>query len=516
MKHLLLRIFLLLMVLVTTHGSAFAQTILYIPIDDRPVNFLYPAQTLEAAQVTVLMPPPDYVAGLYREGTPEKLWDWVMDNAAKTDALVVSADALLYGGLVDSRTHEYGPMILEQRLNQFTALKKAHPEIPLYVFSTIMRSPKASGTNIEPRYYKRFGGDIYSYMALQEKLELEGLTTGEMIKKDSLERSIPKEVLADWLDRRQKNLHNNSKLIQLTSANIIQYLIIGRDDTSYYSRSHKEWRLLNKAAAGLTDDRYLSFPGADQLGMTMLTRAYNTMFGLTPTVSVYYALGLEGATVPSYEDQQFGQTIASHILAAGGKPVNSSQADLVLAVNTPVTPWTEEAESVDNFPVVTEFTRAFVSTIEKNIAAGKAVAVVDVAFANGADNSLLDEMSRRHLLDKVSSYSGWNTASNTLGYSIGQGMMARSMSNNARKQLLAVRYLDDWAYQANIRPEIYLSLPDSLDYGLKYLSQPTPEALELTQKKLQTFAAKHLWISPKAIRVDFPWNRLFEIEVMVK
>lgn len=517
MKSTLVRLVMIMIICLMTSPLAAAKTLLYVPIDDRPVNYAYPAQTIQAAQANIILPPPEYLSGMYREGSPEKLWEWVMTNADKADALVLSADAMLYGGLVDSRTHEYGPAILEQRLKQFTKLKQTHPHIPLSVFSTIMRSPQASGGALEPRYYKRFGGDIYKYMALQEKDELEGLTPAETQRLAALAASIPPDVLADWLDRRQKNFRNNSQLIELARAQVLEYLIIGRDDTAYYSRSHKEGRMLKAAAAGLTDSKFLTFPGADQLGMTLLARAYNNLHGLTPTVASYYALGPEAATIPRYEDQPFGQTIASHIVAAGGKPVSDlAAADLILAVNTPVTPITEEAESVDNFPVVTDFTRKFVNYIEQSIGAGKAVAIVDVAFANGSDNSLLDELSRRRLLDKVNAYSGWNTASNTLGYSIGQGMLASSMRDNDRKRLLAIRYLDDWAYQANIRPGVYLSLPNSEYYGLRYLSHPTPEAQQLTQSELQRFAAKHLWIRPDSITVDFPWDRLFEIEIILK
>lgn len=514
MKHTTFRLLLVCLLLLLINPLALAKTLLFVPADDRPVSFEYAAATVQAAHMDILTPPASYLSGLNREGNPEDLWYWVQAEAGKADALVLSADALLYGGLVDSRTHEYGPATLEWRLKRFARLKAANPDTPIYVFSTILRSPQASAGALEPRYFVRFGPDIYQYAALQEKGELEGLTHSEEWRLAALEKAIPPEVMTDWLDRRDKNFRNNHQLIELTKSNIFAYLILGRDDTSYYSRSHKEGRMLNKLAANLPDSKYLSFPGADQLGMVLLARAYNELLGIVPTVAVHYALGPEASTIPRYEDQPFGQTIASHIIAAGGKPVDfASKADLVLAVNTPLTAVTEEAESVDNFPVITDFTRQFVSLIENNVSAGKSVAVADIAFANGSDNSLLAQMERRNILDKISAYSGWNTASNTLGYAIGQGMMAATMKDQHRKNLLAVRYLDDWAWQANIRPEAFRALPSPEASNIRYLSHPTTEVESLTQDKLRSFAKQHLWVSPESIFVTFPWDRLFEIGV---
>jgi hypothetical protein len=155
----------------------------------------------------------------------------------------------------------------------------------------------------------------------------------------------------------------------------------------------------------------------------------------------------------------------------------------------------------------------FVMVIEKGLAAGKYVAVADIAFANGADNSLLKTLYERGLLAKLHAYSGWNTASNTMGYAIGQGMMARGMSDEARKRLLAVRYLDDWAYQANIRKEIYRELfyPDYS--SAQYLTWQEPEIAAEAEKRIRLFASRYLWIEPNKIQVSFPWHRMFELQI---
>lgn len=81
--------------------AAWAKTILFVPQDDRPVSFREAVETAQAAGFEVLTPPGDLLASRGREGNPEAIWDWVMANGRTVDAMVLSADTLVYGGLVD-------------------------------------------------------------------------------------------------------------------------------------------------------------------------------------------------------------------------------------------------------------------------------------------------------------------------------------------------------------------------------------------------------------------------------
>jgi hypothetical protein len=493
---------------------ALAKTILYVPFDDRPVSVDYAIDTVKAANVDIIVPPTEYLASRYRSGQPEKLWQWVNDNASQADALVLSADALIYGGLVDSRVHDFSQNVLDWRLRRFNSLSQSNPNATLYVFSTIMRSPHASEGGVEPAYYEKFGTQIFQLTALLDKAEVKGLTLDEQAKLQQAKASIPPQFLDDWLKRRTKNFKINAQLLELTKQHKINYFVLGRDDTSPFSQSHKESRTLNNLATGLSANRYRSFPGADQLGMIMLARAYNQLLGQAPLVEIRYPIGAGAATIPSYEDQPIGSTITDHIVAAGGRVSNNSQQpDLVLAVNTPLSGHTAEAETFGNIAYVTNNMRHFVTAIAQDIQAGKKVAVADIAFANGSDNALMKALSEQNLLDKLNAYSGWNTASNTLGYAIGQGMMSMTMDDSKRKHLLAIRYLDDWAYQANIRGQLYKEIIYPNDGSVVDLEALEPLLNTALETKLQLFTTKHLWFSPTAIKASYPWNRMFEIKV---
>ena len=195
----------------------------------------------------------------------------------------------------------------------------------------------------------------------------------------------------------------------------------------------------------------------------------------------------------------------------------TDKPDLVLAVNTPENGVTHEANGPENNGILSDATRDFVRTLQLELAAGRRVAVGDVAYGNGADNALMLELSRQRLLDRLNSYSGWNTAGNTLGYAVGQGILSLRTAEADRLKLLAVRYLDDWAYQANIRGELVQQIVYPAGNDGQWLNQLKPRLTREAGDRIRRFAGQYLWpIPPDTITVQFPWNRMFELGVQLR
>lgn len=256
-----------------------------------------------------------------------------------------------------------------------------------------------------------------------------------------------------------------------------------------------------------------SFPGADQLGMVLLARAYNDLTGKLPFVRVDYAPGRGDSTIPLYEGRPIAETISAQVMAAGGIVLLTPKfPDLILAVNTPVDGVSHESDAIQNEALHSQSSKMLTDKIQSELKQGNQVAIADIAFANGADNALMNQLYKPYLLAKLSAYSGWNTASNTVGYAVAQGMMSGAMTEINRQQLLAVRYLDDWAYQANIRNEVQQKLYD-LGGNPQYLDGFQSAMVGEAEKREQLFAKQYLWIAPEKVKVSFPWNRLFEIRI---
>ena len=133
----------------------------------------------------------------------------------------------------------------------------------------------------------------------------------------------------------------------------------------------------------------------------------------------------------------------------------------------------------------------------------KNYAVADVRFANGADNAFVKALFDAGLDDKFLGYCAWNTSANTLGsliFALKLTILAKekgTFNEDAFNRLMLTRFLDDWAYQANVRQE--LGSPD----------------LSALKQKMSCYEKNLIAKFPttRKINYEFPWNRLFEVEI---
>lgn len=492
--------------------------VIFIPHDDRPISFEQTIDTVKKLDYDVLVPPKELLGNRTSLGKSEELWQWLFENAKQSDAVVLSSDSLLYGSLVASRKHTLDLDTVVDRVGRFEKLHADNPRLKIYAFGSIMRSPRSSSGGEEPGYYAKYGPDIFTLTSLQDKAESDKLTRSEKKQVEKLKKTIPEAAMEDWMERRGKNFTANEKLVELAKKDVFEYLALGRDDNAPYSQTHKESRLLSEQAGDLGVSKFQTLAGIDEMGMVMLTRAINDMSWHIPLVAVHYADGVGADTVPTYSDEAIGKSIRSHLFAAGAVPVaTSKRADLILMVNTAQDGSTSEANYPENTTSLHSNTKKFVKQVKAYLDAGYPVAVADISFANGADNALLAALEQESLLSKLSSYSGWNTANNSAGFAIGQGILADKMKVEDKNQLLSVRFMDDWAYQANIRQTLAAQLQGMQGGTYSQLDAAKPAIVRSANEKMNAFAAQHLEdFTVKKVDVDFPWNRMFEASVKIE
>lgn len=506
-------------------------TIVFIPHDNRPISDVETADTIRQLGYKVVVPPDELLGSNSNLGNSDKLWQWLEDNTTvphKKDkkppykplpgikAVVLSGDAMIYGSLVGSRKHHFTQQKLLERVKKFQEFKDSHPKVPMYVFSSIMRTPRtgeASGSE-EPGYYFSYGTDIFRYTALKDKEEVEGLTKREKKEMKFLTEFLPREAIDDWMSRRSKNLAVNKAMIDLAKAGTFSYFCLGRDDNAPYSQTHRESRWLNDYGRELGKTRFNNMAGIDEFGMLLLTRAVNDLEAVMPFVYVRYNMGEGARVVPSYSDEAIDKTIRSHVIMAGGVYVTTpARADLVLLVNTNPNGETYEANDAGNTEKSRFSTRYFMNMLEEELAEGCPVGIADIAYANGSDNALMAALRDKDLLFRLQAYSGWNTPTNSTGFVLGQGMLVPRMSDESRKRLLYTRYLDDWGYQANVRQNLSATLGYFKGQGSGgNLNEKRAQTEASATLRMQTFAGWNLpkFVDVKQIKVTMPWNRLFE------
>ena len=493
-------------------------TMVYVPMDTRPVCKDYTVATMQAAGWNIVVPPDELLSSLERDGQPDKLLEWLEQNVQEAVAVVASADALIYGGLVDSRTHHIEPSVLQSRAERLLSLKQKKHSPDIYVFVTIMRTPKASAAPAEPVYYEEWGGKLFRQGALLDKNELQGLSRKEAKELQALNHEIPRNVIADFYGRRRDNIRTTELLLHGIESDSFNYLLVGRDDTSPLSQAHKEARYMSSLVNNFSNTKIRFFSGADQLGLVLLTQAANRLTYNTPLVYTEFGAGKGGATVPTYEDDTVAESAKQHIFAAGGFPSrNPDTADYILLVNTPYNGKTLEASDVKNSGVADKNTRAFADKVQTYLEKDKKVIVSDSAYGNGADNALVKELFRRGIAYDLAAYGGWNTSGNTLGFALSQGIESPYYEGNAAKDLLTVRYLDDWAYQANARMDVYKNViwPNYMPN-----SGYTPEQKRIAEAAIKESITKvsEPVMGKVAEEYEFklPWGRMFEVQPIKK
>ncbi len=499
------------------------KKILFIPLDNRPITDKETRAVAEKAGYNIIVPPENLLGTREQHGDPDGLWNWLRENAPGAKAAVVSTDALLYGSLVGSRNHELTQAQITERLNRFQKLHQDFPRLPVYGFGTILRTlltATHSGAGMEPEIYQQNAVKIYDYSKLRDKNDMGLASKREKRELQKLEQEIAPAVMEDWAHRHSLNFNANKALIDLTGQNALAFLFLGGDDGAFYSQTHYEFRQLREYGKNIGKTKFQITSGADELGMVMLCRAILDDKRDIPFVYTAYNIGKGADTIPSYCVEKIGDDVANTIIAAGGMAVPAPQrAELVLAVSTNADGQTLEANSPQNTIKPRKGTMPFVKMVKDFVGKGYPVAVADIAYGNGADNALMNELHKADLQFKLHAYGGWNTATNTTGFLLGTGLLTKWMDKQAREELMLTRYLEDWGYQANVRQSLGVAVWSQTGYNQATGNLDGAKTFAATKgtESLKAFAQQNIslpsGLSLEKLHITHPWNRLFECEI---
>jgi len=488
---------------------------LLLPLDDRPVTYTYPQLLARVAGVETLVPPRSLFGSLSSSADIEGLSEWVQNVIAKSnpDALLLCLDTLIYGGLIDSRRSADSNKSVLDRVNVLQSWqKKATRRLSIYAQASIMRiSDNYDGTEEKP-YWARYGREIFAWSS-----QMHRLMKGDTLIQGSLaasEARIPAEIRQDYSQTRFRNFQVNQKLVELVQQSVISRLTFSLDDSGATGLNilEKE-RLTTQVQQANLAKKISTYAGADEVLGALLARwlvdcKSNGRTG--PTALVRYNLE-EGSSCPSrYEGQTIGDTITSQLQACGidvqKEDDRPNPVDFAVIVHTGGTtqgdhillPGHTDLRQLDTG-------RSVKKTLEQIEQSQHPCVLCDVAYANGSDPMLVDELLKRpDLLAKLWSYSGWNTTGNTTGsalaLAVAQWFTGSSGDTNGNlKSCLYVRFADDWAYQSKVRSTLNSNASyDNLRNSMKPYLERISEALNY---------------KPESLTLGFPWNRTFEIEI---
>jgi len=497
-----------------------------VPLDERPCNYHFPYELTRGTSYQAVRPPHEWMGRKKIVADTERLWTWTQLECQSADGAVLSLDTLLYGGIVPSRLHELDITELTRRLDQLKILKEQNPALTLFAFQLIMRCPQYSSSDEEPDYYADWGREIFRKGYLEHYSEEHTLTAEEQQELDDINSRLPQEVLDDYLGRRAVNRAINRLALDYVEQGVIDFLIFPQDDSApygYTARDQHEVRArIRECRLGL---RVYMYPGADEVGCTLVARMINQLNHMIPRVYVRFSSVNGAMIIPAYEDRRLYETLKYQIIAAGGMVASDEQsADILLLLNTAGEKMGEAvyqgspSANYDTERTTVELVEYAGYILDRQPDA--VVAIGDIAYANGGDLELLDLLRQRGILYQLAGYAGWNTSSNTLGTVIAQSMIYQQYgATPEHMNFLALRYVEDLGYDSVVRK--YLSNGPIQELGLDkfQLDGERGYVAEMVRSHLEQFIEQHL--QDNGVQIDIqdcymPWNRMFEVGLSIR
>ncbi len=504
--------------------------ILYVPLDERPCNYRYPRYIAGIGGAELFLPPKEMLGKFKRPAQVDALWDWVFDQTGRAGHIVLSMDMMIYGGIVPSRLHQLPSQVCADRRQRLERLRQRFPGAQLYAFQLITRAPARNGSGEEPDYYEAHGYDIFRYGVVSDKESLGRATPEDLAEKQAILGRVPGPDLEDFLRRRKANFQNNIAMLEMAARGVVDHLIIPLDDCFEYGYAPAERRGLAEKAAQLGILSKISlYPGADEMGCTLVARALCNQRGIQPSVWTEYSSGTGRLVIPPYEDRSIGETVPHHIRNAGGREAFSPEsADIALMVNPPTAFSNRIKFELDRRKLYVEPERnlnRFLDRMKDHLAQKRICAVADSAVPDGADECLMTFLQEQDLLNRIHCFSGWNTSSNAMGTAVAhamalacakKGSLAGGESARLSQEFRTLRYLEDWGYMTHVRQDVSEQVAAGA-YGpgmdVRYLGAQTPAIAREVTRLLEAFAQKRLGGIPYVLQASLPWQRMFEVEL---
>ncbi|HEX6501327.1 MAG TPA: DUF4127 family protein [Micromonosporaceae bacterium] len=381
-----------------------------VPLDDRPVNLVDPVDTGALAGIAVDTPPRAALGRFTTPGDPAAVGQWLLDQR-DADAYVVSTSMLAYGGLIASRTASMSETDAIAHIQPIRQVHAAHPDQPLYVFDTIQRLA-LTGLTVDGTDYANL---VRQWAILYDQVVNLGMEQYRT-QLDQVRAQIPDQVIADYLAARRRNHDVNEQMVRWVADGTIDDLVLGEDDTAPYGLERAERVQLQQLAADLgVTDRVQIFPGADEIDALLVARYALNRLHVHPSVAVEYGGVDGGAWTPPLEDVPFAENITRHLAALGLRP--AGDGDVHLLVNTPAAVGGDHAADLDTL----------VAHAADLLDRGAGVIVDDPLIVNKGDHDLVARMRQKLSLPDLLGYSGWNTAGNSLGLSLAEGLTRYAM-----------------------------------------------------------------------------------------
>lgn len=496
-----------------------------IPLDDRPCNYLFPAQLAEIAGLELATPPRELLGWFTTPGDCRALADWL--RRCPTEHAVISLDMLCYGGLVAARSAAVSAQTALDRLHALRELRQQRPDLSLLASNCLPRL----GTTVSSVSTLAQHQDLVEYSVLADRLERLGdEEAGPAL--GQVRARVDPQALASYLEVRRRSHEVTREALRLVSEGVLAFLILAQEDAAPLGLHVGEQEALRVLIGQLgIGARVALHPGADETGMVLMARHCAAAAGRPLRICADYATDAGSRSIPRYEDRPLRDTVPSQIRAAGAEMSPPGQADAMLFIHTPIGEQLEAADAPPQgrAPSVAMQADSVAERVRFAGQSGAVVGVADLMYANGGDPELFSALERGAAGEQLRAYAAWNTAANTLGTVIAQLCLEVVASRSgeatwdASRRFLACRIADDYCYQTHVRGRA-VDKASALGADQFALGEAWGEVEGYVQTELAPLATAVYsrttampWHDLRwEFAISLPWHRTFEVEVTVQ
>ena len=484
-----------------------------LPLDSRPCTYDIPRQLAGECGVKVSLPPRDMMDYFKRASSFTDISRWLMDNS-DCDEMIVSADQLVYGGLIASRSMDIGEEEALQRLFLLEKIKDANPRVNIWLFNVIMRTTISTLKKEDQIWWEKVAE--YTRVAVCDADDENAVR-----RKRLLEQEIPPYVLDTFLKARKRNHKVNKKILELTAQGTIRELLLLQEDSSPEGMHKKEQQSLLEMTKRLDiSDRVHLHCGTDEAAAALTGRLIHMHGGSRAALGIEWFGGIKEDFRAAYEDRPFVGNLEAYLVTCGMNTVDSQYADTVMLIYAPKHHQRDLA--MESEPAGSDYgedeLNSFCDRIACLLEEGKQTALLDIHHANGGESALIRQLAERNLLHRLCGYAGWNTACNSLGTLLGQLLCLPYASPASNRLFTCIRLLDDWLYQRVVRRRLNAALIEAGEdiWNIKDMKKADRLLDDMMRNAPEIAVLKDLIPETGNFETRLIWPRTFECGITFK
>ncbi len=479
----------------------------FIPLDSRPCNYDWIFSLGKMAHAELFSMERSKLASLHKQLDFAEIKEFIEKNFQNWDYMLVPIDALVSGGLIQSRSANFTDEELSERLGLLRKIKSEKPDLKILGFDTVLRTSISTFDEKTRNYWML----INEYSKYKGRFLLCGEKADE-IQYKKIKESLPPTVLRTYELARENKHKANLASLGLLKDKVLDLLLLLQEDSMPDGLQKLEHGILeNYIRTNRLEDRAWLYNGTDEGTCLLLAKALQ----ISQKKKLLYHLLVPDRRlldkVLPFEDRKFSENLTkmSQVLQMS-ETDDLKAADFVLGIY--VNEDASKMEIADREKAMAfqdnDYSQSFIKNINRVLKEGYPTFLLDISAPNGGCYDFLKKIDFLSL----TGFSGWNTASNSTGSLLAQAYVYCAESNKTETinhfQFLAERVIDDCFYQDVVRGRIheYLRL-----HSINMFYFPdNPEVEVLLNKWLHEISDPYFSIPYVA---TFPWKRSFEIKI---